>query len=143
MEGLRTGMRQDLHEAIEGLRADTRQDLHEAIEGLRADTRQDLHEAIDGLRADTRQDLHEAIGGLRADTRQDLHEAIDGLRGEMAARFVSHEQMTHLFTSHSAEIRRHFDIVAESLRTDIRVIAEGHVYLVERLDRLERRVPGA
>jgi hypothetical protein len=35
------------------------------------------------------------------------------------------------------ETRRHFDVVAESLRSDIRMIAEGHVHLAQRLDAFE------
>jgi hypothetical protein len=35
--------------------------------------------------------------------------------------------------------RRHFDMVAESLRDNIKIIAEGHLSLDARLTRLERR----
>ena len=38
------------------------------------------------------------------------------------------------------ESRRHFDVVGESLRADVRAIAEGHVGLVERLDRFQQEV---
>jgi hypothetical protein len=38
------------------------------------------------------------------------------------------------------ETRRHFDVVGEGLRADIRAIAEGHVGLVERLDRFQQEV---
>jgi hypothetical protein len=38
------------------------------------------------------------------------------------------------------ETRRHFDVVAESIRSDVRVVAEGHVGLVERLDRFQQEV---
>ena len=41
---------------------------------------------------------------------------------------------------YSVEIHRHFDVVAESLRGDIRLIAEGHAYLVERFDGVDRRL---
>ena len=40
----------------------------------------------------------------------------------------------------AAEIHRHFDVVAESLRGDIRLIAEGHTYLVGRIDRIDQRL---
>lgn len=39
--------------------------------------------------------------------------------------------------------RRHFDVVAESLRGDIRLIAEGHVHLTHRMDRFEAETKGA
>lgn len=38
------------------------------------------------------------------------------------------------------ETRRHFDVVGEGLRADVRAIAEGHVGLVERLDRFQQEV---
>jgi len=34
------------------------------------------------------------------------------------------------------EIKRHFDVVAESLRSDIKVIAEGHITLNRKIDEL-------
>ncbi len=38
------------------------------------------------------------------------------------------------------ETRRHYDVVGEGLRADVRAIAEGHVGLVERLDRFQQEV---
>ena len=35
------------------------------------------------------------------------------------------------------DIKRHFDVVSESLRSDIRTVAEGFVSPNERLDRIE------
>ncbi|HSE95171.1 MAG TPA: hypothetical protein VLD61_04730 [Methylomirabilota bacterium] len=35
------------------------------------------------------------------------------------------------------EMRRHFDVVAEGLHGDIRLVAEGVTVLSERVDRLE------
>jgi hypothetical protein len=40
---------------------------------------------------------------------------------------------------HFEETRRHFDVVAESLRVEIRMIAEGHGNLSYRMDTLERK----
>jgi hypothetical protein len=41
------------------------------------------------------------------------------------------------------QTRRHFDVVAESLRGDIRLIAEGQVALTERMDASESRTERA
>jgi hypothetical protein len=41
------------------------------------------------------------------------------------------------------QTRRHFDVVAESLRGDIRLVAEGHAGLQQRVDRLETEVKAA
>jgi hypothetical protein len=38
------------------------------------------------------------------------------------------------------ETRCHFDVGGEGLRADVRAIAEGHVGLVERLDRFQQEV---
>lgn len=38
------------------------------------------------------------------------------------------------------EIKRHFNVVAENLRSEIRTVAEGFVGTNERLDRIESRM---
>lgn len=38
------------------------------------------------------------------------------------------------------EIKRHFSVVAESLRSEIRAVAEGQGATNERIDRLESRI---
>jgi len=38
---------------------------------------------------------------------------------------------------HVEEIKRHFDIVAENLRDDIRLVAEGHQVLNRHIEQLE------
>lgn len=38
------------------------------------------------------------------------------------------------------EIKRHFNVVAESLRSEIRTVAEGLVATNEKIDRLESRI---
>ena len=58
--------------------------------------------------------LDEALGGLR----QEIGELRQELRGS------------------AAETRRHFDVVAEDLRHDIRGVAEGVAATLERVDRL-------
>ena len=60
----------------------------------------------------------EAIGTLRDDIQ----------RVELSLRV----EMGHL----REDLRRHFDIVAESLRDDIRIIAEGLVALDTKVERL-------
>ena len=74
----------------------------------------------------TKEDLREAVGGLRTETKAEL----ETLRSEVQIAFVKH----------SSEIRRHFDVVAESLRGDIRLIADGHSYVLGRLDRIDQRL---
>jgi predicted nuclease with TOPRIM domain len=40
------------------------------------------------------------------------------------------------------DIKRHFDVVAEDLRSDIRMVAEGVAMNTERLDRVDARLDG-
>jgi hypothetical protein len=72
-------------------------------------------------------------------TKEDLH----GLRTEMAMKTeleALRSEMQVAFVKHSSEIRRHFDVVAESLRGDIRLIADGHSDVLGRLDRIDQRL---
>ena len=40
------------------------------------------------------------------------------------------------------EIKRHFGVVAEGVRSDVKAVAEGQSFTNERLDRLEQRFDG-
>ncbi|MBI4590456.1 MAG: hypothetical protein HY725_16625 [Candidatus Rokubacteria bacterium] len=40
----------------------------------------------------------------------------------------------------AGETRRHFDVVAEGMRADVRLVAEGVASLAERVDRLEENL---
>jgi hypothetical protein len=62
--------------------------------------------------------------------RSEMHELAGGLRTEI--RFVD-EKVDRI----SVDLKRHFDVVGESLRSDIRTVAEGFVSTNERLDRVE------
>ena len=64
---------------------------------------------------------------------------------EMPARWLA--QIQDLINRSAAETqryfeetRRHFDVVGEGLRSDVRAVAEGHVGLVEGLDRFQQEV---
>jgi hypothetical protein len=61
---------------------------------------------------------------------------------EMPARWVEQIRalVQDLIHRSADETRRHFDVVADSIRSDVRVVAEGHVGLVERLDRFQQEV---
>ena len=90
-----------------------------AIEPLA--TRAELRAAIEPLA--TRAELRAAIKPLA--TRAELRAAIEPLatRAELRAAIAESEE----------RMRRHFDVVAESLRDDIRLIAEGLAALSERV----------
>jgi len=97
----------------------TRNEFQNAME--KGATKKDL-EALRSEMA-TKKDLEALRSGTKAD--------IEALRSEVQLGFVNF----------SSEIRRHFDVVAESLRGDIRLLADGYSYLGARLDAIERRLP--
>jgi hypothetical protein len=59
-------------------------------------------------------------------TREELHAAIQAAVAPLATRAEMREE--------AIETRRHFDVVAESLRDDIRLIAEGQATLSQKFD---------
>ncbi|MGA9750817.1 MAG: hypothetical protein WBS54_03415 [Acidobacteriota bacterium] len=50
------------------------------------------------------------------------------------------EELVQFIKEENQETRRHFDVVAEDLRSDIRLLAEGHGALVEKVDGLDAKV---
>ena len=102
-----------------------------------AELRDALHQVTTDLRVEIDQRAGELHAEIRAETREALERVADELRAEIRSAVV--------------EMRRHFDVVGESLRGDIRGIAEGMALLSqrtdarvdqqgERTDRLEGRV---
>jgi hypothetical protein len=67
--------------------------------------------------------------------------AVD-LPDEMPARWVEQVRVLvqDLMGRSAEETRRHFDVVAEGLRSDVRAIAEGHAGLGDKLDRFQDEV---
>jgi hypothetical protein len=61
-------------------------------------------------------------------TKTDLREAL--------AAYPTRDEMRELMREEGERSRRHFDVVAESLRDDIRLIAEGLVALSQGVDSL-------
>lgn len=85
----------------------------------------------DELRAEvarlaTKEDLQAAIAPLA--TKEELRAAIAPL---------ATQDLVHRLAD---ETRRHFDVVAEGLRHDIRLVAEGQVHLASRFDAFSTEV---
>jgi hypothetical protein len=89
--------------------------LDARFDRLREDLRQDIQASADGLREDLRQDIQASAADLRQEFRQDIQAS-------------------------AAETRRHFEVVAESLRSDIQVVAEGLSTLDEKVERFRDEV---
>jgi len=79
-----------------------------------------LSERIDHLASSLHGEMAETRDGLRTD----MVEMRGGLRAEMAAM--------------RDELRRRTDVVFESLRDDIRLVAEGVAHLAVKIDQLQR-----
>ncbi|MGC8724285.1 MAG: hypothetical protein ACP5VF_10525 [Acidobacteriota bacterium] len=50
------------------------------------------------------------------------------------------EKLVEFIRGENEETRRHFDVVADGVRSDIRLLAEGHGALVEKVDHLDAKV---
>jgi preprotein translocase subunit YajC len=89
------------------------------------------------------EELNATTGGLRGeivavdeklDRRfEELNATTGGLRGEIVA---VDEKLDRRFE----ELKRHFEVVGEALRSDIRTVAEGFVATNDRLDRFQVKV---
>ena len=66
---------------------------------------------------------------MDAETRVYLDQTLGGLRQEIG-------ELRQEVRASALETRRHFDVVAEDLRHDIRSVAEGVAAAFERVDRL-------
>jgi hypothetical protein len=116
----------DTRAYLDAFRRELPRHLADAMASAREETRRDLTEAMAAARDESRRDLAEATASTRDETRRDLTEAMATLRAEMR--------------TEAAETRRHFDVVAEGLRGDIRLVAEGVVASTESIERLRSDV---
>lgn len=124
----------------------TREELREAAAPLA--TREELREAIVPLA--TKEELREAIAPLA--TKEELREAVAPLATKEELRLAIQAAIAPLATKaelkeEGERTRRHFDVVSERMRDEIRLIAEGHLATEAKFDRqrlehlaLERRV---
>jgi chromosome segregation ATPase len=92
--------------------------------------------------AETRAYLDQVLGALREDfgsLREDfgsLRQEFGSVRQEFGSLRQEFGSLRQEVRDTAAETRRHFDVVAEYLRHDLRGIAEGVIGLSERVDRL-------
>jgi SMC interacting uncharacterized protein involved in chromosome segregation len=126
----------DLRGEIQTLAGDLRGDMQALAGDLRGEMRTlagDLRGDMRTLAGDLRGEMQTLAGDLRgeirfsaAETRAYVDERIQASGGSLLQEMGEFESRT----------RRHFDVVAESLRSDIRAIAEGMVASREQTDRL-------
>jgi phage host-nuclease inhibitor protein Gam len=103
-----------------------------------AEARAYLDQALGALREDFSREfgtLRGEFGTLRGEFGT-LRGEVGTLRGEVGTLRGEVGALRQEVRDTAAETRRHFDVVAEYLRHDIRGIAEGVIVLSERVDRL-------
>ena len=100
------------------LRDEIRQNTAETVGMLRDEIRQNTAETVGMLRDEIRQNTAETVGMLRDEIRQNSAETVGMLRDEIR--------------STAEDTRRHFDVVAEGIRGDVRLLAESVVTLDAR-----------
>jgi alkylhydroperoxidase/carboxymuconolactone decarboxylase family protein YurZ len=122
----------------------TKEDLRAAVAPLA--TREEMRSAIDTAIAKavaplaTLDEMHNAINTAIAKavaplaTREEMHNAINTAIAKAVAPLATREEMFQAVREEGQQTRRHFDVVAESLRGDIRLVAEGHAGLQQRVD---------
>ncbi len=125
-------LRDALNQVVVDLRGETREALGQFAADLRGETREALGRFTADLRGETREAFDRFAADLRGETREALGRFAADLRGEIQTSAASLLQQMREMES---GMRRHFDVVGESLRSDIRAIAEGMTASREQTDR--------
>jgi len=131
------GVEQILPPLVEDVRV-----LKVDVQVLKDDVR-GLKEDVRGLKEDV-QVLKNDVGVLKDDVRvlkddvRGLKDDVRGLKDDLKER-PTRDEMYAAIRDEGERTRRHFDVVAESLRDEIRLGFEGHLATTSRLDTLEHR----
>ncbi len=103
---------------------ETRAYLDAALEGLR----QEIRAGTGALREETAE-LWQEVRTETAELRHELRAETGALRAETA-------ELRREMRETAQETRRHFDVVGESIRSDVRAVAEGVAANSEAIERL-------
>jgi len=117
-----------LHEITE-----SRTHTDEVAAALRDEMRQNTAETVGMLRDEMRQNAAETVGMLRDEMRQTVALLRDEMRRSTAETIA---MLSERIESSAEESRRHFGVVAESLRHDDGLLAEGFATLDAKIDRV-------
>jgi hypothetical protein len=105
----------------------------EAVDTLRAEIRQ-IEASLSGDIGKVEASLRSELGDLGSSLRIEMHDVrteVHGLKTEM------HDLRTEMHGLND-DTKRHMNVIAESLRGDIRMIAEGVVALSAKVDSLRQ-----
>ena len=117
---------------------ETRAYLDTALAGLREEIRAGTAETA-ALRQELRAETGALRGELRAETaalRGETAELRHELRAETGALRAETAELRREMRETAQETRRHFDVVGESIRSDVRAVAEGVAANSEAIERL-------
>jgi len=136
----------DLGGEIRSGDAETREALNQVVVDLRGEI-QTLGTELRGEIRSVDADLRGALNQVVVDLRGEIQSLGTELRGEIQSSAAeTRDYVDERIQASSTEVRRHFDVVAESLRGDMRAIAEGMVASREqtgrRLDEQAGRTDG-
>jgi len=113
---------------------DAAEEIKRHFDAVAGDLRSEVRAVADGLVA-TNERLDLVATNERLDrTAKALDEKID-------LTIVRLDRLDEKLDRTLEEVKRHFEVVAEGLRGDIRTVAEGFTATNERLDRFEVRFP--
>lgn len=126
----------EMREALDRLGADLRGEIRTSaaegrvyvdgsIQGSAAETRAYIGERFQTSAAETRTYIDERLQTSAAETRAYVDERLQ----------ASTASLLHEMHESESRMRRHFDVVGESLRGDNRSVAEGTALLSQRTDR--------
>ncbi len=152
MRGLRNDLRSGMSgfgDEVHGELAGFQDELRGQMAGLRDEVHGELAGFQDELRgqmAGLRDEVHGELAGFRdelrgemAGLRDEVHGEVAGLRDDVRSEIVDLRSEIHRLDVKVDETavatRRHFDVVAEALRQEIRTVAEGVASNAGQLDR--------
>ena len=102
--------------------SETADDIKRHFDVVAEGFRQNLSDGLNELRTELRTEIGDFRTGLRAEIREGLQDVRTELRAEIQ------------------DVKRHSDVIAESLRGEIRLVAEGVAGLDEKFTREFRNV---
>jgi hypothetical protein len=119
----------DLRGEIRSGDAETRTYIDERVGTSAAETRAYIDERVGTSAAETRAYIDERVGTSAAETRAYIDERVGTSAAETRA------YIDELVGTSAVETRRHFDVVGESLRGEIRTLAEAMALNTEGMQR--------
>ena len=103
----------------------------------------ELRQEMAAMGGELRQEMAASAAGLREEIRGTGEQIRTELREEIHFSFQQVVvQLRQEIQSSAADTRRHFDVVAEDLKSDVKAVAEGLGALDERVERFRSEVRG-